>query len=254
VPALSRYAMVLHEEPMRPRDIEPSIPEGVEAVIQSAMARDRTVRIATAQDLEAQLAAFDRRVTPHVRQNTAPTPVIRSADASLAAPSIMVSGTAELNAADIAMRAKLARPISAFVAAASSLAAGAWLAALLMAIVSPSSNGEKALITLFGLAATAGVAFVHFHRLRPSWASAPAVARHTRSFSRALLAGTLTLGAVELLTYGYYAVFHGGPVGAGWRLVVAGAAAVLGLGWRRWKLDERVRARILRRHAEDEED
>src|SRR4030095_16476198 len=37
VPAVSRFALVLHEEPARPRSIEASIPPGVEAVIQQAM-------------------------------------------------------------------------------------------------------------------------------------------------------------------------------------------------------------------------
>ena len=45
VPAFSRLALVLHEEPARPRAIEPSIPAGIEAVIQHAMARDRSVRL-----------------------------------------------------------------------------------------------------------------------------------------------------------------------------------------------------------------
>jgi serine/threonine-protein kinase len=253
VPALSRYAMVLHEEPKRPRDIEPSIPSGIEAVIQGAMARDPASRTQTAHDLETQLGAFDRRVAPHVR-STQPSPVIRQPVPSESLRSLQPHTTAELHAADIQMRAKQARPIGAFVAAASSLAAGAWLAAMLATIVMPTSTGERALIALFGIAATAGVGMLHIHRLRPSWASAPAVARLVRSFSRALLFGTITLGGLELATYGCYAAFNAAPLGVGVRLVLTGAAAVLGLGWRTWRLDERMRARWLRDRSEQADD
>ncbi|MCW5802507.1 MAG: serine/threonine protein kinase, partial [Deltaproteobacteria bacterium] len=115
VPALSRYAMVLHEEPKRPRDIEPSIPEGIEAVIQGAMARDPASRTQAAHELETQLGAFDRRVSPHVRQTTGPVPLApRPVPVVDSGRERAPNTTAELAAADLAMRARLARPIGAF--------------------------------------------------------------------------------------------------------------------------------------------
>ncbi|HEY5925228.1 MAG TPA: serine/threonine-protein kinase, partial [Kofleriaceae bacterium] len=51
LPAVSRFALLLSEEPARPRSVEPSIPEGVEAVIQHAMARDTASRIPSALEL-----------------------------------------------------------------------------------------------------------------------------------------------------------------------------------------------------------
>jgi eukaryotic-like serine/threonine-protein kinase len=60
VPALSRFALVLHEEPARPRSIDASIPAGVESVIQHAMARDLASRIPSALELEVQLGARRR--------------------------------------------------------------------------------------------------------------------------------------------------------------------------------------------------
>jgi eukaryotic-like serine/threonine-protein kinase len=240
VPAFSRLAMVLHEEPKRPRSLEPSIPDGVEAVIQHAMARDRPARVQSALALEAQLAAFDHPdATPPVA-SPAPGEV----------------------ATQIVVRARLARPLTVLVAALSSLIAGAWIAALLAALVMPSTveaprpaappnggavpltGGEHGLLGVIAIAAIAAIATVHVRRLRPRWGSVPAVIRHIRPTARALVAGGLTYGALELLATSSVAVFGAPAMGGGLRLVIAGVAAGLGLGWQRFRLDERLRRRI----------
>ncbi|HEU0033013.1 MAG TPA: serine/threonine-protein kinase [Kofleriaceae bacterium] len=230
VPALSRFALVLHEEPARPRTINAAIPEGVEAVIQHAMARDPIARAQSAMELDAQLAAFDRPpraplVTP---VSGVPQPMPPSA-------------STEMQAADIALRAKLTRPLAVLVALASSFAVGAWLAAMLALLFEPHSTGERALISIIGLAAFGGMVAMHVTTLRPRWRSTPAITRRMRSFTRALLAGVIALGALELFTYGTLAMFRAEPLKIGLRLAIAAAAAVLGLGWRAWKLDARVR-------------
>jgi serine/threonine-protein kinase len=238
VPAFSRLALVLHEEPARPRAIDPTIPDGIEAVIQHAMARDRAARIQSAVELEAQLAAFDRRPSvTAAMQAVTPIPA-RSASSEI------VTQSATQIATQIVVRARVARPIAGFVAAASSLAAGAWIAALLGVIVDPSSTGERALIGLFALAAVAGLALLQFRTLRRSWRSAPAVIRHIRPAARALVAGSLTFGALELVAVGITAVAGSPPFGMGSRIVLAGVAAALGLGWQRLRLDERLQRRI----------
>jgi serine/threonine-protein kinase len=238
VPAFSRLALVLHEEPARPRSIDPTIPDGIEAVIQHAMARDRAARIQSAVELEAQLAAFDRRPSvTAAMQAVTPSPA-RSASSEI------VTQSATQIATQIVVRARVARPIAGFVAAASSLAAGAWIAALLGVLVDPSSTGERALIGLFALAALAGLALLQFRTLRRSWRSAPAVIRHIRPAARALVAGSLTFGALELVAVGVAAVAGSPPFGMGSRIVLAGVAAALGLGWQRLRLDERLQRRI----------
>jgi serine/threonine-protein kinase len=243
VPALSRYALVLHEEPTRPRAIDPTIPEGVEAVIQHAMARERTSRIQNAMDLETQLAVFARRPT-----GFSSSPANRAATQPGAAQPAPDPASRELapeaSAENIALRARITRPVAAFVVGASSLAVGTWLAAFVAAIVGSTSGSERALVALIGLAAVAGMLVLHVRMLRASWSSTPAVSRIVKPFARALLAGTITLGALELLAHGAESVFNAVPLGAGWRLLLAGVAAVLGLGWRRWRLDERLRRRI----------
>jgi serine/threonine protein kinase len=52
---------VLTEDPKRPRELERGIPEGVELLIQRAMARSPKDRPATAMELDRELAAFDER-------------------------------------------------------------------------------------------------------------------------------------------------------------------------------------------------
>ena len=231
VPAFSRLALVLHEEPARPRSLEPSIPDGVEAVIQHAMARDRQVRIQSAVELEAQLAAFDRRpATIQAIQAVTPVPVRAASSDSIAT--------------QIVVRARVARPIAGLVAAASSVATGAWIAALLAVIVAPASGTERALIGLFALAAVAGVALLQFRILRPSWRSAPAVLRHIRAPARALVAGCLTFGALALIAAGTGAVLGSPSLGMGACLILTGVAAAIGLFWQRLRLDERLQRKI----------
>jgi len=257
VPAFSRLAMVLHEEPARPRSLEPSIPDGVEAVIQHAMARDRQVRIQSAVELEAQLAAFDQPAP--VVASPAPTPAPRARSvitggnpvvggSRVTGPKVAGSSgslaTADPMATQIVVRARLARPLAAMVALASSLAAGAWIAALLGALILPTSGSEHVLIGVIAIAAIAGVGFAQLRVLRPSWASAPAVLRHIRSAARALVAGGLTFGALELAVHGTDAVFGAPALGVGTRVILAGAAAAIGLGWQTLRLGERLRRRI----------
>jgi eukaryotic-like serine/threonine-protein kinase len=231
VPAVSRFALVLHEEPTRPRAIEPRIPEGIEAVIQHAMARERSARIATAMDLEAQLAMFDKRTTTQRVATTAKQPVVDPR-------------TAEQSAERIALRAKVTRPVAGFVAVASSIAAGLWLAALLTALIEPTSGGERGLIALLGLAAIGAVGMLHMRALKPSWGSGPAISTHIAPYARALLGGITTYGALGLLDYGSAGVAHTEVFTAPGRLILSGTAAILGLGWRRWKLDDRLRKKI----------
>jgi serine/threonine protein kinase len=236
VPAFSRLALVLHEEPARPRSLEATIPAGVEAVIQHAMARDRTTRIQSAAALEVQLAAFDQAPVALTAPGSSSAAVRTTLGSAAALPT-----AADSIATDIVIRARLARPLAAFVAAASSLAAAAWVAALLAVLVAPGSGGERALIGIMALATAAGVGLVHIRMLRRSWQSGPAVVRHIRPAARALVAGALAYGALELVTTGSTAVFGGPPLGAWARIILAGIAAGIGLGWQQLRLDDRIR-------------
>jgi hypothetical protein len=215
VPAISRFALVLHEEPARPRSLEASIPAGVEAVIQHAMARETKTRLQTADDFEAELASFD---------------------APPARPSTPTTTSTAAHAIEIAVRARFARPLAITVAAASSLAIGAWTALLLAVLIVPTSRGERVLTGLLAAVACAGLAALHIKILRPRWESTTAIVAHTRSPARALIAGVLAFGALELAAFALLAVVHVEPLGLTTRVVISGAVAIVGLCWQRWKL------------------
>jgi len=248
VPAVSRFALVLHEEPARPREIEPSIPAGIEGVIQHAMARDRAARISSPLTLEAQLTAFDKRrtstqMTARAHAPTAPL-TIGEAVEQRESPTEQAIKINETVASEIVVRAKIARPLAAFVAAMSSLASGAWLAILLGLLVQPASSGEHALIGVMAGAMTIAVGLLHIRELRRTWRSATAVMRYIRPTLRALAAGVVVFGALELFAFWSAAVFGAPWLGIGARVIPAGVAAALGLGWQRLGLDERLRRRI----------
>lgn len=57
--ATATLTAVLLEEPARPRSIEPSIPEGLEAIIQHAMAKNPSDRFPSLADLDRELGAYD---------------------------------------------------------------------------------------------------------------------------------------------------------------------------------------------------
>ncbi|HEY1557710.1 MAG TPA: serine/threonine-protein kinase [Kofleriaceae bacterium] len=222
VPALSRFALVLHEEPARPSSLEPSISAEAEAVIQHAMARDPAHRVASALDLEAQLAALDKPAAPQRMTRAQSSPSIPTPDA-----------------AAIARRARMARPVACAVTALSSLATGAWLAGLFAAWF-----GTSALLTVVALAAVAGVAALHVRGLRPRWNSSPAVLAYLRPSLRGLAAGTIALGACELASIGAATALRIDLIGAGWCLAFAGVVAALGLAWERFRLGDRMRDRV----------
>lgn len=147
-------------------------------------------------------------------------------------------------APELVMRARIARLLAGFIAMSSSLAAGAWIAALLAGIIipsgRPSSSGERALIGVVAIAAVIGVALLHVRTLRPAWSSAPSVIRHIRPSARALVTGGLTFGALELVAAAAEAVFGTPPLGEIARVALAGATAAIGLVWQRFRLDERL--------------
>jgi tRNA A-37 threonylcarbamoyl transferase component Bud32 len=243
-PPVSRFAMLLHEEPARPRELEPTIPPAVEAVIQRAMARDPKSRVQTALDLEAELAELD--VQPATTPAPAPEPGSTApvSRATTAAGATMVTRTGATGT-DVVRRARMARPMAGFLAVASSLAAGAWVAALLAVLVGiPDSGGERSMVGLFAAVAVATIAVVHVRVLRKRWRSAPAVLRHNEPVARALLAGVLTFGALDLMSTWTLLVFRGELFGFTARVVFSGIAAGIGLGWRRFGWDERFRKRF----------
>jgi hypothetical protein len=147
-------------------------------------------------------------------------------------------------AASIATRARLARPAAVAVAAGSSLVTAAWVAALLGWLLGSTTRGERLLLGIIATAALAGVALVHARALRTSWESIPAISGYIARFTRGVLGAVATFGALELLRIGWLSVVHSDLVSPGIRLVLTALAAVLGLGWQRWRLPARLGPKI----------
>jgi eukaryotic-like serine/threonine-protein kinase len=228
-PSTNPLVKLLHEEPTRPRQLQPSIPAGVEAVIQHAMARDPRARPQTAEELEAELAAFD--VAPALAQTGV-------------APGSTMAVASSAVADEIVKWARTARPLAIGLIVAASLAAGLYATALLGALVSmwrkaaEFGSTERWLIGVVAVLAAGGTAFGLVRAFRRRWPSTPAVRQLDRLAGGTLLTGVLTLGALDLGLRGA-ALFVRSSLAWSPRLgaamlAVAGAAAGLAL-WRRWR-------------------
>lgn len=229
-PAINPLVLLLGGPPESPRSIEPSIPVGIEALIEKAMAREPEHRPASAEALDAELAMFED--APSSAPRTDPE---------------ISSRTAE----NLSREARRARPAAVLWACAATAVAGLWAAALLAAVVSsdlePRTGAERTLIVLvaIGVAAATGVPLVRAIRRR--WRSLPAIQQTRRMVRRGLSAGLITFATLELAALGTAAAslepmgFSAGSFAV--RLAIAGVAAVVATLWPRLR-KHRLLARL----------
>jgi len=236
--ATNPLVRLLHEEPARPREIVASIPAGVEAVIQRAMARDPRARPQSALELEAELAAFD----------AVPVAVATSTPGSLAGGSIASSTAAAAAAAasgavadEIVKWARTSRPLAIALMAGVAVTAALYLAALLGAGLSALRPGaafsitERWLVASFAAAGSAGLVVALARGFRRRWPSTPAVRQLDQLAGGSLLAGVVALGGLELVVRGagfFRPALASSPRLAAGVLLLAGAVAGFEL-WRR---------------------
>lgn len=71
---MATVAAVLTEEPVRPRTLASEIPEGLEIVIQRAMAKDQQARFSTMRELDDALAPFDAEMATTTARSPAAAP------------------------------------------------------------------------------------------------------------------------------------------------------------------------------------
>jgi serine/threonine protein kinase len=225
---------LLHEAPARPRDLEPSIPPGVEAVIQRAMARDPRVRPQTAGDLDSQLAAFD--LSSALADDEDPQNGV-----SAPAPGSTMAAASSAIADEIVKWARTARPIAVALVVSASLAAGLYLAALissLVAVARPAlalTSTERWVAGVVAVVGAAGIGFALARAFRHRWSSTPAVRQLDQLVGGTLLVGVLALGGLDLLLRGATLIrpaLSGSPALAASLTALAGAAAGFEL-WRR---------------------
>ncbi|UQA62615.1 serine/threonine-protein kinase [Polyangium aurulentum] len=195
---------LLTEDPPRPRSLDKSIPEGVEALIQRAMARAPRDRPASVTELDQLLMTFDEEVHAEVAR-------ISRISVPMAAPGEASGGGLEVTrgmALGVTKRARYTRPAALGLGVLASVSLGA-------ATLATTAIGFRALAgrTALGMndlalaGAGAGVvtifALIDFMRvLTARWRSVPSIER-----LRDGLVGTLrwlfvTLGVLALLWYG----------------------------------------------------
>jgi hypothetical protein len=196
---------VLTEDPRRPRDLEKSIPAGLEALIQRTMARTADARPASMQELDRLLAAFD---APSPR-DSAPSTIRGSQPAgmglALGDTIAVVTPPPDHDADRVTKRARRARPTAAALTIVVSLTAGAavlMVAALALRINtgrSAPTEIEAILIAVLTLLATLFVFLGAMRVLISRWRSAIAIERLGDGLQAAMRwylssLGVLTLG------------------------------------------------------------
>jgi tRNA A-37 threonylcarbamoyl transferase component Bud32 len=220
---------LLEEAPERPRSIERSIPEGVEAVIERAMARDPADRFATIDALEEAISVFD------------------SGGSSTVILDPGRPGTeAAARARAMTRRAQWIRPVAIAAAALGSIGAGLGVGVCLALLVDGLRAGsriheaELVLVLLGALVATAASLVASVRALRATWRSAPAIEQVAAKIGTALGSGLLAFGTIEIgaRVWAVIALQHPGawdPLWAASRVLAAiGVALVVAaLGRRR---------------------
>lgn len=179
---------LMEEAPQRPSLLERSIPAGLEAVIEKAMARDPAERYQSADELDRALSAFDQ-----------------SGRSVLSAHSSRADAPATEDARTLGRRAKMVRPMAVLIAlltaASAALAVGASLS-LVVASLSDSVRMETSELVLVGIAsavAFVGTAIAIGRGLSSSFRNAAMVQALSARCLRALSAGLLTFGSLELV-------------------------------------------------------
>jgi len=173
---------LLREDPPRPRSIDPSLSEGLEAAIETLMARSPDDRPATAQEAYALLAPFGSWATPP--GSDAPATVASAKDAS--------------------RDAKRRRPLAIFRTAMLSIFGALWTAAtvgelLIDGFGMPLEDPGARLGAQIGASLALGLGLVlGAGALRRSWRSGPRVEHLSRASLEALLAAALTMGLLDL--------------------------------------------------------
>lgn len=209
----STLSMVLTEDPVRPRDLDKSIPEMLELIIQRAMAKDANDRYASMADLEKALAIFSGRSSLAVPSGSAMVPF------ELEGAGVAASGTQR--AFDVARAvldssippsaqqsgnvARTARPIIVL----TSVALGAWIVggtvSALAGLVRFLHGGEvtltESLLLVVGclFAAATPIALYVMHLRKVIWPNS------VRAVELAVDLKRVTLTA--FVTYGAFAIF-----------------------------------------------
>jgi serine/threonine-protein kinase len=193
--ATATLIRLMQEAPQRPSSLERSIPAGLEAVIEKAMARDPKERFQSVEELDRALLPFDAGSPAALGKAGGP----------------VATGPISEDARTLSRRARLVRPLVVLSGAAMVLGGAAAVAAALSLLVGALSHGPalsntELLLVVLGATMAALTTGVGVKRsLEPAWRNAAMVQVEIARFARSLLVGVSSLGALELGTLVYRA-------------------------------------------------
>jgi serine/threonine protein kinase len=226
--ATATLTAVLLEEPARPRSIDPNIPEGLEAIIQHAMAKNPNDRFASLADLDRELAAYDDGGVQPMGHT------MLASSASLALTPARSGGR------DV--EASSARPLFTLLAVLGGFFVVGGLLTLVSSIariargstLDANLTGTEAavIVLLLIVALAAPVALVTLHLRRAVWGNTARVLEMVRRWRWPVVVGLAAYGTGSLLVRVIETVLLRRAAGAAWpvwdlfMIVVAGAAVV----------------------------
>jgi len=230
-------ASLLHEVPKRPRALEPSIPIGLEALVQRTMARNPSDRPGDALELERELALFDPG-----GESVAPSTWEPSMGGGEVSTLILPRGSVD-RARALAKQAARARPFAVLLGAASALwaacVAGLFVTGLQTLGGAARTPVEVSAAWLLAAAAAIGALSALTRWLSRHWSSAPEVLRVNRVLSRAVFASTIVYGGWELAVRGLEALTAESAALHGWALLSRAALLALVAGLAGWSAQRR---------------
>jgi serine/threonine-protein kinase len=213
----STLSMVLTEDPIRPRQIDPRIPEMLELVIQRAMAKDVNDRYATIADLEKALAMFigkssELALASGVAMAPVQAPVVPDPKASSASRAFDVAkallGSESMAPPALQQSGHLARTARPTIVIAS-VALGAWLVGgtvtALAGLVRVLHEGEvtltESLLLVAGclFAAATPIALYVVHLRKVVWPNSVRAVQLATDLKRLAVAALVSYGGLSVL-------------------------------------------------------
>jgi serine/threonine-protein kinase len=188
---------VLEQEPERLRTLNSAVPEGLEALIQRAMARDARARPQSATELEAELAVF--------------ASATETSGPGAAAPYLQrAPDQAKTHARALTARAKRARPGAVALLVPTTFGAGFAAAACLHAAMRGllPHYGATQRVIIFVCTALVSIAVFTWHAraLRARWRSTPEIEALTQRIVFALVVAACAFGGLELVARAWLAL------------------------------------------------
>jgi serine/threonine-protein kinase len=218
----STLSMVLTEDPIRPRELDPRIPEMLELIIQRAMAKDANDRYGSMLELEKALATFTGTSSVAVTSESSiptghPTPmeiqVTGAARAFDVARAFLGSGSLPPPSQESGNLARTARPTIVITSAA----LGTWLVggtvAALAGLVRVLHDGEvtltESLLLVVGclFAGATPIALYVMHLRKVIWPNSVRALQLATDLKRTTVSALVTYGAFSILGRIVHTVF-----------------------------------------------